>query len=599
VHSIVAGSQNVPIDFLSPAELANRHLLGYVALQWPEYLVGKHHQKIAEHLEAVERRDITRLIITMPPRSGKPVWIEEPVLMSDGTYKRLGDIQVGDYVITDQCRPKRVDAVFDQGVIPTVMISTAGDKKVCAAPDHPFLTTDGWEVAGNLEDGDQLVAVRPGDRKLELDTVFMVDSGGQRHCKCLSVDEDHTFTAQNFVVHNTKLTSEYFASWYLGKNPSHQIIACTYSDERAQDTGLMVKHLVEDDLHHKLFPTCVVRKDSASKKKLSTTRNGNYFSVGVGGPIVGRGAHLLLLDDLIKSREEAESALIKRRILQWYRGTAYTRLMPGGVIVFITTRWSFDDLAGMLLAEEGDQWVLLNLPAIAEEDHDIIGRMRGEPLWPEMYPLDVLLKTKESIGIREWNAQYQQRPVGEEGGIIKLDWFDHYGEGDAPEKPLRRIQSWDTAYTDKAINDPSCCLTIDEYNGYYYIRDRFNKHLDYAGVRRAIQEEYDRWKPSLVLIENRASGTSLVQELKNTRIPIKAITPTSMQNKMVRAYNVSGIIEAGKVLLPKRAPWLIDFTNNLIQFPYGRWDDDVDALTQFLEHSKKTYRRSKGPRFWK
>ena len=594
----ITANSSIPIDLLSPTEVAQQHLLGYTALSWPEYMIGRHHRVIAEHLEAVERREITRLIITMPPRSGKPVWVEEPVLMSDGTYKRLGDIQPGDYVITHRGRARRVNEVFDQGIIPTVRIFTARGKTICAAPDHPFLITEGWEVAGNLEDGDQLVSIDPQSKKAVFnDVVVGIDDGGKRHCKCLSVDEDHTFTVQDFVVHNTKLTSEYFAAWYLGRNPSHQIIACTYSDERAQDTGLMVKHLVEDELHRKVFPTCVLRKDSASKKKLSTSRNGNYFSVGVGGPIVGRGAHLLLLDDLIKSREEAESALIKRRILQWYRGTAYTRLMPGGVIVFITTRWSFDDLAGTLLAEEGDQWVLLNLPAVAEEDHDIIGRMRGEALWPEMYPLDVLEKTKESIGIREWNAQYQQRPVGEEGGIIKLDWLGTYTE--PPEKPLRRIQSWDTAYTDKAINDPSCCLTIDEYNGYYYIRDRFNKHLDYAGVRNAIQKQYDDWKPSLVLIENRASGTSLVQELKNTRIPIKAITPTSMQNKMVRAYNVSGIIEAGKVLLPRTAPWKIDFTNNLIQFPYGRWDDDVDALTQFLEHSKKTYRRSRGPRYWK
>jgi predicted phage terminase large subunit-like protein len=459
-------------------EQAQNKLLYYAALQFPGYIFGKHHTLIAQHLEMVEQRKITRLMINLAPRHGK-----------------------------------------------------------------------------------------------------------------------------------TMLVSEFFGAWYLGKNPEHQVIASTYAKDRAEDTGLKIKQLIEDPVHKMIFPECILKKDSRSKTKLTSTKGGNYFSVGVGGAITGRGAHLLLLDDLIKSRDEADSVTAKRRLGKWYKGTAYTRLMPGGVIVFISTRWSHDDLAGELLSEEGDDWVVLNLPALAEpikgEKLDIIGRKDGEALWPEKYPKKTLEQIKQTIGTREWNAQYQGRPVGEEGGMIKLEWLEGINGNrqyaNPPESPPAKIiQSWDTAYSEKEINDPSCCLTIAEYNGYYYILDRFMKNLDYPGVRKAILDQYNEWKPSIVLMENRASGQSLVQEFKNTTIPIKPITPTSMQSKLIRLNDVSGMIEAGKILTPKVAPWLTDFYTNLISFPYGVRDDDVDALSQFLHWARGARKRKRsGPKYWK
>ena len=366
------------------------------------------------------------------------------------------------------------------------------------------------------------------------------------------------------------------------------------------DIGLKVKHQLESDAYQNIFAT-ELSANSKSKAHLATTAGGAFYATGVGGAITGRGANLFLMDDLVKSREDAESEISRKRLLEWYRGTAYTRLMAGGVICLITTRWHNFDLAGTLLSEFKKDWVHLDLPAVCEKKRDSIGRKRGEPLWPEMFPSKTLKEIKTVIGTREFNAQYQQRPIGEEGSIIKLDWFHRYKR--RPSKFRRLIQSWDTAYDSGSMHDPSVCTVWGEYTGgdatIYYLLDVWRQRVEYPLVKKAIYSMYHRWPGTCkILIENRTSGKSIVKDLQQTNLPILPITEPG--SKQIRAMSVSGVIEAGKVFIPETATWLQDYETELIQFPLGKHDDQVDSTVQALEYLKRpSFFQTVRPQFWK
>lgn len=218
------------------------------------------------------------------------------------------------------------------------------------------------------------------------------------------------------------LASEYFPAWYLGRNPNHYIITASYSQDLADDFGRKVRNQMAGPEYKAIFPGVELAKDSTSAKRFSTNQDGSYFAVGVGGPVTGRGAHLLLIDDPVKNREDADSEIYRKRAKEWYTSTAYTRLMPGGRVVVIQTRWHEDDLAGWLLEEQKHEgWVTLNLPAIED----------GKALWPEQYPLERLQEIQKTIGSRDWSALYQQSPSPDTGDYFKREWVRYYDK--APE----------------------------------------------------------------------------------------------------------------------------------------------------------------------
>ena len=419
----------------------------------------------------------------------------------------------------------------------------------------------------------------------------------------------------------TMQVSEFFPAWYLGRNPSHQVIDATYSYDRAGAIGCKVRNQLIDPVHQLVFPECNISADSKGANKLSIDQGGHYYSVGVGGAIVGRGAHLFVIDDPIKSREDAESITSRRKIIEWFKAVAYTRLMPDNRIVMVMTRWHFDDLAGRLLDEAKEKWDVLSLPAIAESDDEETERKTGEALWSSDYPVHTLKTIKNSIGSREWNAQYQQRPLDEEGGMLKLGWFKRYDEREImrydvtcmskkelPDiKPFgihKIVLSWDTAFKETELNDPSSCTVWGISEMGYYLLYVYNKRMGFPKLKKEalrIWNRYMRYGMGVVavLIEDRASGQSLIQVLEvETRIPIIPIRPES--NKVIRTDEISPIIEAGHVHLPENAPWLIRYETQLAQFPLGREDDDVDSTTQFLRWvSAPRYKRSKVWRYWK
>jgi len=442
----------------------------------------------------------------------------------------------------------------------------------------------------------------------------------------------------------TMLTSEFFPAWFLGRNPEKQIIAATYSFDRAGDVGRKVRNQAIDPIYKEIFPECHVSADSKSASKLGTLQGGNYFSVGVGGATVGRGAHLFLIDDPLKSRADAESEITQRRLRDWFQSVAYTRLMPGkSGIILIMTRWSYYDLAGYLLAEQKhENWTVINLPAIAE-DNDEIGRTNGEAIWPSRYPVPILNNIKKTVGTREWNSQYQQRPLPEEGGMVKLDWFKRYtfkehrdidlnsrqtkseqertellarqtairmlGRTDVGStKFIKIVASWDTAFKESQLNDPSACTVWGVTNSnLYYLLWVINQRLEFPELVKKVIEVHERNKNHFnfsagqcpVLVEDRASGQSLIQELKRyTSIPVIAIKADA--NKQVRLSETTSIMEAGRVWLPESAVWLVDYETQICQFPYSKFDDMVDSTSQFLRWAGgPRFVKSKEKLFWK
>lgn len=377
------------------------------------------------------------------------------------------------------------------------------------------------------------------------------------------------------------LASEYFPAWYLGRNPTHQVIAATYAQQLADDFGRKVRNLAAGPVFSECFPACGLAGDSQAANRFHTAQGGAYFAVGAGGPITGRGAHLLLIDDPIKGREDAESATMRQRLKDWYTSVARTRLMPGGAIVVIQTRWHEDDLAGWLLREHAHEgWEVLNLPALAEKG-DPLGREEGAALWPDAYPGEELETIKRSIGSRDWVALYQQRPAPTEGGLVKVAWFQRFKA--APEKPRRVVQSWDTGLKAAEVNDPSVCTTWAETETGYYLLDVLRARLEYPDLRRAVESQAARWRPGQILVEDKASGQSVVQDIRrSTRLPILPVEPKG--DKVVRLLAVSALIEAGRVHLPEFAAWLPDFESEVASFPNAVHDDQVDSMTQALTH---------------
>jgi predicted phage terminase large subunit-like protein len=375
------------------------------------------------------------------------------------------------------------------------------------------------------------------------------------------------------------LGTQIFAAWYLGCHPDRSIITASYGQELADDFGRRVRNLVSDPIHRAIFPECRLADDATSMRRFSTTAGGSYYAVGRGGAITGRGADLLLIDDPVKDADEARSELTRRGLHEWYSSVARTRLQPGGAIILISTRWHEDDLSGHLLRESGGKdWHVLSLPAIAETDESF--RRAGEALWRERFPLAALEETRREIGVAAFASLYQQRPAAAEGTVFKREWLRYYRE-----QPVckRIVQSWDTAFKTGSENDYSVCTTWGVAENGYYLLWFWRGRVDFPELKRLAVSLAQGWTPSAILVEDKASGQSLIQELRyQSPLPIIPVKPDS--DKMARAQAVTPLFEAGKVSLPESAPWLHDYVEELASFPTGAHDDAVDSTTQALNY---------------
>lgn len=373
----------------------------------------------------------------------------------------------------------------------------------------------------------------------------------------------------------SELASRRFPAWFIGRMPGKQIIAASYNSDLASDFGREVRNIVSGPEFGALFQTSLAA-DSKAANRWHTGMGGMYVAAGVGTAITGRGADVLLIDDPFKDREEADSELRRERVWDWYTSTAYTRLMPGGAVVVINTRWHDDDLSGRLLAmqeEGGDQWEVLSLPAIS---------LNGEALWPEWYPLERLEQIRAVLPARDWNALYQQNPIPDDGDFFKADWF---GEYDEPPDGLRTYGASDYAVTDGGGDYTEHGIAGVDMNGNLYILDWWRKQATSdvwieAKCDLIIKHEPQCWFGESGPIR-RAVEPFLMRRMTDRKAYCRIEWLPSIADKPTRARTIQGLASMGKVFLPKRAPWKADLLSQLMRFPAGKLDDGVDVLSLF------------------
>ena len=382
------------------------------------------------------------------------------------------------------------------------------------------------------------------------------------------------------------LASEFFPAWFLGRNPDKHVIAASYAQELSDDFGRKVRNQISDVVFESIF-SARLAEDSTSAKRFNTSEGGAYFAVGVGGPITGRGAHILIIDDPVKNREEAESETVRRKIWDWYTSTAYTRLMPDGAIVIIMTRWHEDDLVGKVLQEHKHEgWHVLTLPAMGENG----------ALWPEQYSAKALDKIRVTIGPRDWSALYQQNPTPEEGDYFKNQWIRWY-EPERLPKHLAYYGASDYAVTSNGGDytchliggiDPGGNLYIPP-TGYWHGRE---DSLVWVDALIALIKEF---KP-VAWAEETGQIRSALDPLINKRQREerawchREVFPTRGGNKAIRAQSIRGRMAQGMIYLPRGASWIDTFISELLHFPAGKHDDQVDAfglLGQLLDKMVK------------
>jgi predicted phage terminase large subunit-like protein len=381
------------------------------------------------------------------------------------------------------------------------------------------------------------------------------------------------------------ITSTLYPAWFLGRNPSQSVITSSYSQELSSDWGRRVRDLVSDPLHKACFPKSVIAEDNASVHKLGLAPGGSYFAVGSGGSITGRGADVFVVDDAIKGRNEAMSSTERRNLQTWFESVAYTRLQPQGRIVVIGTRWHENDLIGWLLREHAeDGWRLVSLPAVAEPG-DALGREEGAPLWPERFNLSALERIRIAIGSAAWLAEYQCRPVAEGGNIFRRDWFMTYPWRERQET-LQIVLSVDSAFKKTESADYSVIQAWAETKTGYFLLDQWRARADFSELLGRAIAWGEAYSPHYVLVEDAASGQSLVQMLQSeTKLPILPVKP--LGDKQARAHSVSPLVESGRVFVPDQAPWLTDFLDEMTSFPSAPHDDQVDAASQALAYLKE------------
>lgn len=387
----------------------------------------------------------------------------------------------------------------------------------------------------------------------------------------------------------SRLCSQLWPAWLLGRSPDASVVLASYAAELAQQNSRRVRELLGDQR----YPFDVkVSDESFAVNRWATQDSGMVIAAGVGSGLTGFGADALIVDDPIADRADAESPAIRESTWAWYQDVARTRLHGNAIQLVIATRWHEDDLTGRILSSGmAREWEVLNLPAIAEAN-DPLGRAIGDPLWRERYPLSELPSVERGeISSRSFAALYQQRPVPAEGAIFKSTWFEHrYDE--LPPLTMT-VTAADCASKTGVANDFSAIVTIGTDGKDYYLVDVVRERLEFPDLVRRMAGVHERLHSEKVFIEDASSGTPLVQELRrSTNLPIIGIPPRGA--KVARAESVTGVFEAGKVRLPKSAPWSEVFIDEFLRFPAGKHDDQVDATSLALSQlillgSRKLY----------
>ena len=382
----------------------------------------------------------------------------------------------------------------------------------------------------------------------------------------------------------SQMGSYLFPAYLMGKLSQSKLIVGSHTAELAQRFGRMIRNLVEDDKYGELFPDTKLSIDSKAAGRWNTSAGGEAFFIGKGGAMTGRGGDIIILDDIL-DEQDAISDTAMENTWEWYTSGPRQRLQPNGAIIIINTRWKMDDLSGRLLRQQGqlktDQWELLEFPAILPS---------GNPLWPEYWGIEELEKVKMSIGLKKWNAQWQQQPTNDDGAILKRDWWRRWNK-DEPPACEYVIQTYDTAYSKKETADFSVIATWGVFHpsadsGPNLILLSVKKgRWDFPELKRIAKDEYKYWEPDNVLIEAKATGTPLQHELRKMGIPVTMYSPGGRrtgQDKVSRANAVAPLLESGMVWYPEQEEFAQELVEECAAFPNGAHDDQVDATIMAL-----------------
>ena len=389
-----------------------------------------------------------------------------------------------------------------------------------------------------------------------------------------------------------------FPAWCLGRNPSLQVLCVSYAQDLADKLARDCRRIVMSDWYRRLFPTRLAPRHQAVAE-FETIQQGSRLATSVGGVLTGRGADIIVIDDPLKP-EEALSQAQRRSANEWFDHTLYSRLndKEKGSIILIMHRLHEDDLVGHVLAQE--DWEVVRFPAIAEADERylidtlagprVFTRACGEALHPARESLAMLEQIRRTIGEYNFAGQYQQAPAPLGGGLVKAAWVRHCAQDEMPGQFERVVQSWDTASKATELNDFSVCTSWGILGKDLYLLDVLRRRMEYPELKRAVREQYARFRPSVVLIEDKASGTQLIQEL--IAEGLYAVTRYQPQSdKVMRMHAQTAMIENGFVHLPDAAPWLAQYLHEITTFPNGRHDDQVDSTAQMLDW----FKRGSGP----
>jgi predicted phage terminase large subunit-like protein len=396
-------------------------------------------------------------------------------------------------------------------------------------------------------------------------------------CKRLIINMPPRHTKSEFA-------SYLLPAWFLGKFPNKKVIQSSNTGELAVGFGRKVRNLVDSEVYHSNFPELQLQADSKAAGRWNTSKGGDYFAIGVGGTVTGKGADLLIIDDPHSEQEAAMAASnpeIYDKVYEWYTSGPRQRLQPGGSIVIVMTRWAQRDLTGQVLKaaaqRSGEEWEVIEFPAILPSN---------TPLWPEFWSMQELTALKDELPNSKWQAQYQQNPVGNESAIVKRDWWQWWEEDDPPDCEYI-LQTWDTAFEKNNRADYSAGTTWGIFTHHkdqtknIILLNTYKKRVEYPDLKRDVLKEYNEYEPDGVLIEKKASGAPLIYELRAMGIPAQEFTPGKGQDKIARLNAVSDIIASGKVWVP-RTRWAEELVDEIAAFPSGEHDDLVDATTLAL-----------------
>jgi predicted phage terminase large subunit-like protein len=427
-----------------------------------------------------------------------------------------------------------------------------------------------------------------GAHHKKLATLLEGIEAGEKDRICVSVPPRHG---------KSQLVSIYYAAWYLGKNPDHKLMLVSHTTDLAVDFGRKIRNLIASDAYKEVFPGVTLAADSKSAGRWNTNHGGEFFAAGVGSALAGRGAHLLLVDDP-HSEQDVLSGNFETftKTYEWFAFGARTRLMPGGKVAVVHTRWHMDDLIGKLVNDmtknaDADQYEIFEFPAILEIEDKDTREIVEKALWPDFFDLPALRRTKASMPVYQWNAQYQQHPTAEEGAIIKREWWRVWKEERPPtcDYIIMALDAAAEAHNKAdftAITTWGVFLNEETDANNIILLNAVKERVEFPELKKLAYKEWQRWEPDAFIVEKKSSGTPLYQEMRRSGIPVNEYTPTrgtssNPNTKMARLNSVADIVASGVCWVPDTR-WAQELVEEVAGFPYMSHDDQTDTLIMAL-----------------